>query len=59
MDILERRSDLDLYRTILAESAKALNELNCAKTDIDKAMSREKFIIAVVNVLIERQKGVS
>lgn len=54
MEILDKHSDLELYRSILAESAKALNELRCARQDIDKAISRESFIIVMMNKLIDR-----
>lgn len=54
MDSLDKLSDLDIYKSLLAESAKALNELRCAKQDIDKAMSRETFVILMMNKLIDR-----
>lgn len=57
MDLLDRTSDVDLFRSLLAEAAKELNELNCAKADIDKAISRNRFIIVLMNKLIERHKG--
>jgi hypothetical protein len=56
MDILDTKSDKDLLKSLLAEIAKARNELSCAKGDLDKANSRLSFLIVVANKLIERQK---
>lgn len=55
MDILDRKTDKELYQSILAELAKAQNEIKCARSDIDKATSRIKFLIVVSNTLIERK----
>ena len=54
MEMLEKLSELDLYKSVLAESAKALNELRYAKADIEKAISRERFTILMMNTLIDR-----
>ena len=56
MDILDTKSDKDLLKSLLAEIAKARNELSCAKGDLDKANSRLSFLIVVANKLIERTK---
>lgn len=56
MDILDKLSDRELSQTMIAEIAKATNELKCAKADIDKATSRLKFLLVVANTLINRQK---
>lgn len=55
MEILDRLNDKELAQTLLAEIAKANNELKCAQADIDKAQSRLKFLIVVANKLINRQ----
>ena len=55
MDMIDRHTDIELYRSLLAESAKALNELRCAKQDIEKAISRETFVILMMYKLIERK----
>jgi len=55
MEILDKLSDDELTQTLLAEIAKASNELACARRDIDKAQSRLKFLIVVANTLINRQ----
>lgn len=55
MDILNTKSDDELLRSLLAELAKARNELTCAQGDIAKISSRLGFLIAVSNSLIERE----
>lgn len=54
MDILDQKSNNELLRSLLAELAKANNELKCARQDLDKATGRLSFVIAVTNKLINR-----
>jgi hypothetical protein len=56
MDILDTKSDKELLRSLIAELAKARNELNCARGDIDKINSRISFLLVTANKLIERKK---
>ena len=56
MDILETKSDIELLRSIVAELAKARNELACAKGDMDKANSRISFLLVVSNTILNRLK---
>lgn len=56
MDILDTKSSDELLRSLLAELAKARNELTCARGDIDKINSRIGFLLVTANKLIERQK---
>ena len=55
MDVIDDKNDKELLQSLLAEIAKATNEIRCAKADIDKAHSRIKFIILIANELIDRQ----
>lgn len=55
MDILDKKSDKELLESLIAEIAKATNELKCARGDIDKAQSRIKFLLVIAHTLIERQ----
>jgi hypothetical protein len=55
MHILEQKSDLELDQSLLAEIAKATNEIRCAKADLEKASSRLTFCIAIANELINRK----
>lgn len=55
MDVIDNKSDRQLLQSLLAEIAKANNELKCARGDIEKAQNRIKFATLVLNKLIERQ----
>ena len=55
MDVLDRQTDEELLRSLIAEVAKANNEINCASADLKKARSRLSFLIALTNKLIDRQ----
>lgn len=56
MDILEKRSDSDLIKSLLAETAKAKNELSCAQRDVAKATGRLDFALVILNEMISRQR---
>ena len=43
-----------IFDTLTAECAKALNEVRHAEDDLDKAESRLKFILAMIHNLRER-----
>lgn len=54
MDILDRKTDEELVQSLIAETAKAQNEIRCAQKDLEKAQSRLKFLLAVEHTLIKR-----
>lgn len=54
MDILDSKTNQELLQSIIAESAKATNEIRCAKADIDKAQGRLRFCVLLANKMIER-----
>jgi hypothetical protein len=56
MDVLDKKTDKELLDSLIAEIAKATNELKCARGDIDKAQSRIKFLLVLAHTLINRQK---
>lgn len=56
MNILDQKTDKQLEQSLLAEVAKASNEIKCARQDLDKATSRLGFLLVVINELINRQK---
>ena len=56
MDILDSKTDKQLLESLIAEIAKATNEIKCARGDIDKAQGRIKFLLVLAHTLIERQK---
>ncbi len=55
MDLLDKKTDEELLKSLLAELAKAKNELSCARADIDKITGRINFLLVVANTLINRQ----
>jgi hypothetical protein len=55
MDILDSKSDKELLQSLVAEIAKATNEIKCAKGDIEKAQSRIKFLLVVAHTMLNRQ----
>ena len=55
MDVLDNKSDKELLESLIAEIAKATNEIKCARGDIDKAQSRIKFLMVLAHTLIQRQ----
>lgn len=56
MDVIDDKNDKELLQSMLAEIAKASNEIKCARGDIEKAQSRIKFITLLTHELIDRQK---
>jgi hypothetical protein len=55
MDILDKKTDEELLRSLIGELAKANNELRCARADVDKAAGRINFLLVLANTLIQRQ----
>jgi len=53
--LIDKKTDDELIRSLIAEIAKANNELNCATNDLKKARSRLSFSIMLANKLIDRQ----
>lgn len=56
MEILDKKTDKELLDSLIAETAKAKNETNCARRDLEKAQSRLDFTIVLANTLINRLK---
>jgi hypothetical protein len=55
MDVLDKKTDKQLLESLVAEIAKATNEIKCARGDIEKAQGRIKFMLVLAHTLIERQ----
>lgn len=53
--MFENVSDVQMLRSMLAEIAKANNEIKCARADLEKAQNRVNFLIMLTNKLIERK----
>jgi hypothetical protein len=56
MDLLDSKTDEELLRSLLAETAKAKNEVRCAQADLQKATNRLNFVVMLANRLINRQQ---
>lgn len=56
MQILDSKSTDELLKSLLAEVAKARNELGCAEADIKKAQGRIGFLLVLINEVINRKK---
>lgn len=54
MDILKDKNNQDLLRSLIAEVAKASNELKCAQADLAKAQNRISFTLMLINELKDR-----
>lgn len=55
MDILGKKTDAELLRSLVGELAKANNEVRCARQDLEKATGRINFLLVLANELIKRQ----
>lgn len=56
MDILHAKTHNEVLRSLLAETAKAMNEIRCSRTDLQKANNRLTFAIAAINELLDRKE---
>jgi hypothetical protein len=52
--IFDEYSLFDLLRSLEGEVAKASAEITHAQNDLDKAMNRQKFILALIHYLKQR-----
>jgi hypothetical protein len=55
MDVLDTKSNKELLESLIAEIAKATNEIKCARGDLEKAQGRIKFLLVLAHELINRQ----
>lgn len=54
--MLNSKTDQELLDSLVAEIAKATNELKCARGDIDKVQNRIRFLLVLAHEMINRQK---
>lgn len=54
--MIKDKTDQDLILSLIAEVAKAQNEIACARGDLEKASSRLKFTLMVINELKDRKE---
>jgi hypothetical protein len=57
MQIVDSKTDQELIESLLAEVAKATNELRCSQADLKKAQNRLAFVLMLSNELLNRSKG--
>lgn len=55
MDLLKDKTDKEILQSLVAELAKAQNEMKCARGDLEKAQGRQKFLMVLLHELINRQ----
>lgn len=56
MDLLKDKTERQLLESLIAELAKAQNEMKCARGDLEKAQGRQKFLMVVLHELINRSE---
>jgi hypothetical protein len=54
MEIWKRNTSTDILKSLESELAKAVNEVNCAKKDVQKASSRIAFCLTAIHELKHR-----
>jgi hypothetical protein len=55
MKIIDSKNDTQLLQSIIAESAKAINEIKCANNDLAKAKNRLRFCVMLANTMLNRK----
>lgn len=56
MSLIDDKTTEELLKSLIEETAKAQNELNCSKRDLAKAQGRLRFALLLLNNLIDRDK---
>ena len=54
MEVWNRNTTKDILKSLESELAKAVNEVNCAKKDVQKASSRIAFCLTAIHELKHR-----
>ena len=52
--IFDDKTDMEIYLSLEAETAKALSELRCAKKDLDQAEVRLRFVLTTIHYMKKR-----
>jgi hypothetical protein len=55
--IFDNKTDMEIYLSLEAETAKALSELRCARKDLDQAEVRLRFVLTTVHYMKKRYEG--
>jgi hypothetical protein len=52
--IFDDKTDMEIYLSLEAETAKSLSEIRCAKKDLDQAEVRLRFVLTTIHYLKQR-----
>lgn len=52
--IFDTINDYDVLRSMEAECAKTLNEIKCARKDLEQAEVRQKFLLSAIHHLKDK-----
>lgn len=55
-DVMDSKTDKELLDSMIAEVAKARNEVQCARRDVTKAENRLNFLVMLANKMIKRDE---
>lgn len=55
MEVLQTKTQEDILKSLIAEAAKASNEIKCAQRDLEQAQNRLSFILVLSNEMINRK----
>lgn len=55
MDVVSKKTDNEIYQSLVAEIAKSSHELKCLRKDAEKIASRLSFLTVLANELISRE----
>jgi hypothetical protein len=55
--IFDDKTDLEIYQSLEAETAKSLSELRCARKDLEQAEVRLRFVLTTIHYLKKRYEG--
>ena len=52
--IFDDKTDMEIYLSLEAETAKSLSELRCARKDLEQAEVRLRFVLTTIHYLKKR-----
>lgn len=52
--IFDDKTDMEIYQSLEAETAKSLSELRCARKDLEQAEVRLRFVLTTIHHLKKR-----
>lgn len=52
--IFDDKTDLEIYLSLEAETAKSLSEIRCARKDLEQAEVRLRFVLTTIHYMKKR-----